>query len=147
MVLALGVIAVGGFWFFQNDTVLPGDATDLDQVAFGSRVYSRICANCHGAELDGQLGWEKPLKDGTRLAPAHSTDGETWRHADENLFEVVKFGGETLKPDGKVSRMPGFEEKLTDDEIWAVIAFIKSTWPADVQETQKNAAAEGAVEQ
>ena len=61
-------IAAGAYWYSQSATVIPGDATDLDQVAFGSRIYSRICANCHGAELDGQLGWEKPLKDGTRLA-------------------------------------------------------------------------------
>lgn len=135
-------IAAGAYWYFQNDTIVPGDATDLDQVAFGSRIYARICANCHGAELDGQLGWEKPLKDGTRLAPAHSAEGETWRRTDESLFEVVRDGGETLKPDGGISRMPGFSDKLTDDEIWAVIAFIKSTWPSSVQDAQQNAAAE-----
>ena len=147
MVLAIAAAAAGGYWYFQDGTVIPGDASDLDQVAFGSRVYSRICANCHGAELDGQLGWEQPLKDGTRLAPAHSAAGESWRRTDETLFEVVKFGGETLKPDGKVSRMPGFEKKLTDDEIWAVIAFIKSTWPSDIQDAQRNAAMEEAAGQ
>ena len=141
-VVAIGAVAAGGAWFFQDGTVVPGDATDLDQVAFGSRIYSRICANCHGAGLDGQLGWEEPLKDGTRLAPAHSAEGKTWRRGDQALFEVVKVGGETLKPDGGVSRMPGFGDKLTDDEIWAVIAFIKSTWPSSVQEAQQNAAAE-----
>ena len=138
LIAVAGAAATGAFWYHQSGAVVPGDASDPDQVAFGSRVYSRICANCHGAELDGQLGWEKPLKDGTRLAPAHSAAGETWRHADEDLFEVVKFGGETLKPDGGVSRMPGFSEKLTDGEIWAVIAFIKSTWPSDVQEAQQS---------
>lgn len=138
--VAVALIAAGATWYFQDDeTIVPGDATDLDQVAFGSRVYERICANCHGAELDGQLGWEQPLKDGTRLAPAHSAEGKTWRKADETLFEVVKFGGESLKPDGGVSRMPGFGEKLTDHEIWAVIAFIKSTWPNDLQDAQQHA--------
>lgn len=119
-----------------------GDASDLDQVAFGSRVYSRICSNCHGSELDGQLGWQQPLKDGTRLAPAHSADGETWRRTDDTLFQVVKFGGETLMTDGGTSRMPGFGNKLTEEEIWAVIAFIKSTWPTSVQEAQREAEAE-----
>ncbi len=141
-VVVIGAVAAGAFWHLQSATVIPGDATDLDQVAFGSRIYSRICANCHGAELDGQLGWEEPLKDGTRLAPAHSADGKTWRRGDDALFDVVKVGGETLKPDGGVSRMPGFGEKLTDDEIWAVIAFIKSTWPSSVQDAQQSAAAE-----
>ena len=54
------------------------------------------------------------------------------------MLEVIKFGGETLKPDGGVSRMPGFSEKLTEEEIWAVIAFIKSTWPSDVLEAQQS---------
>lgn len=141
-VLLIGAVGAGAAWHFQSGKVVPGDATDLDQVAFGSRIYSRICANCHGTELDGQLGWEKPLKDGTRLAPAHSSEGETWRRGDDALFDVVKDGGETLKPDGGVSRMPGFGDKLTEHEIWAVIAFIKSTWPSTVQEAQKNAAAD-----
>lgn len=140
-ILVVAIVA-GAYWYFKEDVVIPGDASDLDQVAFGSRVYSHICANCHGAKLDGQLGWKEPLKDGTRLAPAHSDKGETWRLSDQKLFEIVKDGGETMKPDGGVSRMPGFGKKLTDDEMWAVIAYIKSTWPSDVQEAQQNASVE-----
>lgn len=133
---------VAGTWFWQGQATIPGDPTDDDQVAFGGRVYGRICAHCHGAGLDGQLGWQQPMKDGTRLAPAHNADGETWHHSDQTLFQVVKFGGETLKPAAGTSRMPAFEKKLTDGEIWSVIAFIKSNWPTDLQEAQRNAAAE-----
>ena len=32
--------------------------------------------------------------------------------------------------------MPGFALMLSDREIWASIAFIKSTWPADTQRMQ-----------
>ncbi len=142
VVLVVGGAAAGATWYLQDRPGIPGDPSDLDQVAFGSRIYARICANCHGAELDGQLGWEQPLKDGTRLAPAHSAAGETWQHSDARLFEVVEVGGETLQPDGKVSRMPGFGDKLTDDEIWAVIAFMKSTWPTSVQEAQQESSTE-----
>lgn len=130
---------IAGTWFWQGRALIPGDATDQDQVAFGGRVYGRICANCHGSGLDGQLGWQQPMKDGTRLAPAHNTEGETWHHSDKTLFEVVKFGGDYLKQDGTTSRMPAFENKLTDDEIWSVIAFIKSSWPADLQKAQQKA--------
>ena len=35
------------------------------------------------------------------------------------------------------SGMPGFEEILSDDEIWAVLNFIKSTWPNHIQEQQR----------
>jgi mono/diheme cytochrome c family protein len=27
--------------------------------------------------------------------------------------------------------MPGFKERLNDDEIWAVVAFMKSNWLED----------------
>jgi len=136
---ALGLFAGG--WFWQEQAVVSGDASDQDQVAFGGRVYGRICANCHGSGLDGQLGWQQPLKDGTRLAPAHNTDGQTWRYSDEELFEAVKLGGEYLKQDGGTSRMPAFENKLTDDEIWSVIAFIKSNWPTETLEAQQGVVA------
>lgn len=131
--------AIVGIWLSQERELVPGDASDLDQVAFGARVYQNVCANCHGAKLDGQLGWQEPMRDGTRLAPAHGTEGQTWRYSDQALFDVVKFGGERLKPDGGASRMPAFENKLTDDEIWSAIAYIKSNWPTDVQEAQQKA--------
>jgi mono/diheme cytochrome c family protein len=35
-------------------------------------------------------------------------------------------------PQGYESDMPGFTGKLSDDEIWAVLAFIKSRWTQDV---------------
>ncbi len=142
LILGVGTICalalLAGGWFWQEQPIVPGDASDRDQVAFGSRIYGRICANCHGSGLDGQLGWQQPLKDGTRLAPAHNTDGQTWRYSDEELFEAVKLGGEYLKPDGGTSRMPAFKGKLTDEEIWSVIAFIKSNWPVEVLEAQQS---------
>jgi len=135
---ALGVVALmTGVWFWGGETAKPGDPSDRNQVAFGGRVYGRICANCHGSGLDGQLGWQQPMKDGTRLAPAHNDKGKTWRLDDASLFEVVKSGGDFLKQDGKTSRMPAFKGKLTDDEIWAVISYIKSNWPADILEAQQ----------
>jgi mono/diheme cytochrome c family protein len=35
------------------------------------------------------------------------------------------------------SNMPGFGDQLGDDEIAAVIKFIKSAWPTDIRERQK----------
>jgi mono/diheme cytochrome c family protein len=37
---------------------------------------------------------------------------------------------------GFVSEMSGFGGDLTDDQIWDVLGFIRSTWPARVQEMQ-----------
>jgi mono/diheme cytochrome c family protein len=37
--------------------------------------------------------------------------------------------------------MPAYQEMLSDAEIWAVLAFIKSRWPAAIrtQQEQQNA--------
>lgn len=137
--LGASMTTLAGLWIWYTSEPTPGDAADPDQVAFGARVYARICANCHGSGLDGQLGWQEPLKDGTRLAPAHNADGKAWRLSNQDLFKVVKLGGRYLNPDGGASRMPAFGDKLTDQEIWSVIAFIKSNWPANLQKAQQQA--------
>ena len=55
------------------------------------------------------------------------------------LFDYVKRGGQAVL-DGMgvefASGMPGFGDVLTDAEIGAVLAFIASTWPEDVQAAQ-----------
>jgi mono/diheme cytochrome c family protein len=33
--------------------------------------------------------------------------------------------------------MPGFEDKLSDADIWAVLSYIESTWPADIRAKQQ----------
>jgi mono/diheme cytochrome c family protein len=33
--------------------------------------------------------------------------------------------------------MPAFEGVLTDAEIWAVLAFIKSRWPEEIRKRQE----------
>jgi mono/diheme cytochrome c family protein len=35
--------------------------------------------------------------------------------------------------------MLGFAEQLSDQEIWAVLAYIKSRWPAEVRRRQAEA--------
>jgi mono/diheme cytochrome c family protein len=34
--------------------------------------------------------------------------------------------------------MPVYEGKLSDEEIWAVLAYIKSRWPEKIQQRQEN---------
>jgi mono/diheme cytochrome c family protein len=53
------------------------------------------------------------------------------------LFGVVKEGGAAFAPPGFRSNMPAFGEALSDREIWAVLAYIKSTWPPTVLAKQR----------
>jgi len=62
--------------------------------------------------------------------------GHTWHHSDAQLFEMTKWGTTAVVGSGYPSNMPGFSDKLADEEIWAVLAFIKSQWPQDIQAVQ-----------
>ena len=69
-------------------------------------------------------------------APPHDPTGHTWHHSDKQLFDMTKVGPGALVP-GYQSDMPGFEDKLSDADIWAVLSYIESTWPADIRAKQQ----------
>ncbi len=57
---------------------------------------------------------------------------------------MTKFGMSAIVP-GYESDMPAFQHTLSDQEIDAVLAFIKSTWPARERsyQNERSKAAEG----
>lgn len=106
----------------------------------GYALYQDQCAVCHGADLEGQSNWRTPNEDGTLPAPPHDETGHTWHHDNQLLFDYTKLGGEgALAARGMTdfqSGMPPFEDVLNDDEIWDILAYIRSTWPEQIQEIQ-----------
>jgi len=42
-----------------------------------------------------------------------------------------------LAPDGYESDMPAFAGMLSDEDIWAALAFIKKSWPPEIQARQR----------
>ncbi|MEO1092296.1 MAG: cytochrome c [Pseudomonadota bacterium] len=112
------------------------DPNDREQVARGEIVYAESCASCHGLDLEGQPNWRRPLRSGGMPAPPHDVTGHTWHHPDALLFAYTKHGGAAVVGGGFQSNMPGFADILDDDEIWAVLAFIKSRWPEHIRQRQ-----------
>ena len=106
------------------------DPNDREQVALGAKTYAANCAACHGAKLEGQPNWREKLPNGRWPAPPHDESGHTWHHPDGILFGITKEGIVPGKyaPDGWESDMPAFGGKLSDAEIWAVLAYIKTSW-------------------
>ena len=115
----------------------PSDPSYAQQVALGQQLYAANCASCHGVNLEGQPNWQQELPTGGRPAPPHDETGHTWHHDDQSLFTTVKRGGQATSPQGYQSNMPAFGHILSDTEIWAVLAFIKSTWPPEIQAAQR----------
>lgn len=109
------------------------DPTDIAQVARGKAVYAERCASCHGARLEGQPNWQSRKPDGRLPAPPHDASGHTWHHPDADLFNIAKQGIAALAPPGYESDMPAFGGVLSDADLWAVLAFIKSSWPEEIR--------------
>ncbi|WP_171096738.1 MULTISPECIES: cytochrome c [unclassified Ruegeria] len=107
---------------------------DAELVATGQDIYADQCAACHGASLEGQPNWQMRSEDGLLPAPPHDATGHTWHHDDETLFTLTKFGLAGLMENAPPTGMPAYEGVLSDDEIIAVLSFIKSTWPDDIRE-------------
>jgi mono/diheme cytochrome c family protein len=118
--------AVGLVWAWTSGPSSSDEAAAIEQ---GRGLYAENCASCHGAELEGQPDWKTPLPSGRMPAPPHDASGHTWHHPDGVLFRITKEGPATVVGNGYESDMPGFRGVLSDEEIRAVLAFIKSTWP------------------
>ena len=140
LTVAVFVAAAGLFWLFGGSKSWPKagvDAEDKELVALGQTVYADHCASCHGARLEGQPGWRSRNADGTLKPPPHDESGHTWHHPDKDMFRYTKLGGQALAPKGFKSAMPGYVDILSDREIWAVLSYIHTFWPAEIRERQR----------
>jgi len=75
-------------------------------VAMGRNIFSRSCVACHGAKADGQ----GLIKSASLIAK------EFQKQADGTIFYKITTGRD---------KMPPFKATLKDDEIWAVINYLR----------------------
>ncbi len=93
-----------------------------EMLARGSKVYAISCQPCHGDRYGkGTVGRADP----------HNENGHTWHHPDPQLKDWILHG----RPGPGVSIMPAFTY-LTEDDVEAVLAFIKTWWTAEQREIQ-----------
>lgn len=120
---------------------MPASAWTADAGSHGALLYAEHCAACHGAKLEGDANWRVQNEDGSLPAPPHDDSGHTWHHPDQMLRDYTRLGGqETLRRmgiTGVVSAMPAFGEVMTDEEIDAVLDFIKSNWSPRMRDHQR----------
>lgn len=120
---------------------------DTQRIARGQDVYATYCASCHGANLEGQDNWQQRGVDGLLPAPPHDASGHTWHHPDQLLFKITKLGTAALVGGDYKSTMMGFGDQLSDEDIDAVIGFIKSRWPEEIRRRQAEITARAGQEQ
>lgn len=86
----------------------------------GPSLYRANCATCHGGATGGQIA---------DIPPRHNAEGHTWHHPDCELIEIIR-NGLPHRPElpDDAPTMPAFGRRLTDDEMRAVLAHIKTWW-------------------
>lgn len=75
--------------------------------------------------------------------PRHNSNGHTWHHPDCELTLIVREGGdemtammrEMMAPPG-APKMEAFKDRLSDSEIQATLAYIKTLWTPDERDAQ-----------
>lgn len=116
-----------------NGTSVPPVPThDLDRATRGGSLYAQYCAACHGVNLEGAPDWKQRLPDGSFPPPPHDSSGHTWHHPDSLLLQIMAEGGDPAYN----SKMPGFQDQLSREDLSAILDFIKSRWGQEEREFQ-----------
>lgn len=89
------------------------ESAEVEEKGRGLYHGKGTCANCHGAEGNGN----GPLAASLDPSPRNFRHHGFWRHrTDGELFWVIKHGSPG-------TAMIGFEGQLSDEEIWSIIAY------------------------
>jgi mono/diheme cytochrome c family protein len=89
-------------------------------VKAGKTKYDANCIGCHGATGKG----DGPAAAALNPKPQDHTDGKTMNAlTDKYLFDIIKQGGKAVQ---KAALMPAANKKLTDQDIWDMVAYIRS---------------------
>ena len=93
---------------------------DPARIARGRELYGMACALCHGSDGAGNPDWESAVR------PVSFADCATTAEPAEQWETIVKKGGPVR---GLSSVMPAFGEAFTDEEIAAVVAYLRTFCP------------------
>ena len=98
-----------------------------DVADYGAELFQQNCAVCHGVNAEGTKEWKKTDANGNYPPPPLDGSAHAWHHSIPQLARSIKEGGIKL---GGV--MPAFGDKLSDQDVLAVIAYFQSKWPDEV---------------
>jgi mono/diheme cytochrome c family protein len=102
----------------------PGDDEAEVERARGEELYQAHCVQCHGGATGGHI---------SDIPPPHNAEGHTWHHGDCELVDIV-LDGMPQRPD--YPEMPAFGDELTEADVHAILAHIKTWWEPDQLEHQ-----------
>ena len=121
LLLVLAVVGAATVLYFWNLLRPHGAGTPaVPGVPQGRALYDAHCAVCHGpagkGDGPGARVVRQPMRDFSDPAAMRAVD-------DRFLFEIIKKGSSQF---GRSNAMPAWGMKLSDEEIRAVVAYIRS---------------------
>lgn len=97
----------------RADDIQAPKLDDPQRVRSGMALYAEHCVQCHGAPGVSPA----PFAFGLRPAPVNLVEpGRNW--SPSQIYWIVKHGV-------KMTAMPGWQYRLTEGELWDVVAFVK----------------------
>jgi mono/diheme cytochrome c family protein len=112
-------VNLGGAREYEGMRSTVGQSTDV--IAAGNKLYARHCAGCHGTNGMGNGDAGKALSPSPALLAYMITRPIA---VDEYLLWSISEGGERFG-----SAMPAFKEKLSREEIWKIITYMRAGFP------------------
>ena len=109
----------------------PGEKekTSESNVALGENVFNQNCVSCHGSKGRGLAkDWKVKDENGNYPAPPLNGTAHTWHHSPSDLLYTINKGGGEMG-----GQMPGFEGRLSEEEKLALLDYIYSLWPSEIQ--------------
>ena len=99
-------------------------------VLLGETIYNKNCLGCHGPNGQGLAeDWKVKDANGNYPPPPLNGTAHTWHHSPEQLLYTINKGGVEMG-----GQMPAFENLLSKKEKQALIDYIYSLWPKEIQE-------------
>lgn len=96
----------------------PAGAAPAEQMALGAQLYTRHCADCHGARGEGVPGAYPPLAGNPSVQQVTPT----------NLIQVVLHGGFAPATAGNPRPYGMPPTPLQDAEIAALLSYVRQSW-------------------
>ncbi len=96
---------------------------DPGTIAEGRALYLGSCASCHGADGTGKGSPENSLNPSPALL-AYLI--QMPKLVDEYMLWSISDGGKEFG-----SPMPAFKDRLTRDQIWKIVIFLRAGFPDD----------------
>ena len=102
-------------------------AWPAEQLKRGRQLYLQNCMVCHGFNGEGAPDWSRQDAEGKWPAPPLNGTGHTWHHPKQALVYTIKNGTQRIG-----GNMPAWQDKLSDQDIVAIIAWFQSQWPDEI---------------